>query len=163
MRTLSLHLLAGLVAAVAPAIVAPSMALAAPSGPVTLDSTIKLDKVVTENGQSRHELVAPQKVVPGNHLVFETTYHNTGKQGVDHFVVTNPVPAAVALETDATDAFDVSVDGGKTWGKLSELKVTGPNGAGRAAQAADVTHVRWVLPAIAPGATGTLDYHAVVR
>lgn len=140
----------------------PALALAAP-GAVALDSTIKLDKVVTENGQTRHELVAPQKVVPGNHLVFLTSYHNTSDKPVDHFVVTNPVPAPVALESVGTDTFDVSIDGGKTWGKLSQLTVVKPGAAPRAAQAADVTHVRWEIPVIAPGATGSLEYHAVVR
>ncbi|WP_353228887.1 hypothetical protein [Novosphingobium sp.] len=141
---------------------APALALAAP-GAVSLDSTIRLDKVITEKGLTRHELVAPQKVVPGNHLVFMTSYRNTGDKPVDHFIVTNPVPSAVALETAGGDSFEVSVDGGKTWGPLAQLTVAKPGAAPRSAQSADVTHVRWVIPAIAPGATGTLEYHAVVR
>ena len=140
----------------------PVLALAAPAT-VSLDSTIKLDKVTTENGQARHELVAPQKVVPGNHLLFMTSYRNTGDKPVDNFVVTNPVPSAVALESAGADNFQVSVDGGKTWGKLAQLSVSPVGGSVRAAQAGDVTHVRWVIPMIAPGASGTLQYHAVVR
>ena len=108
-------------------------------------------------------MVEPQKVVPGNHLVFITKYRNTGDKPVDHFVVTNPVPSPVALESAGADNFDVSVDGGKTWGKLSGLTVVKPGAAPRAAEAADVTHVRWEIPVIAPGAAGTLEYHAVVR
>ena len=67
------------------------------------------------------------------------------------------------LSDDSAGEFDVSVDGGKTWGKLSQLSVTKPGASARAAEAADVTHVRWVIPVIAPGAAGTLEYHAVVR
>lgn len=140
----------------------PAMALAA-GGTVSLDSTIKLDKVVTDKGQTRHELVAPEKVVPGNHLVFMTSYRNNGDKPFDHFVVTNPVPSAVALESVDNGQFDVSVDGGQTWGKLAQLTVAKPGAAPRAAQAGDVTHVRWVIASIAPGASGTLEYHAVVR
>lgn len=158
MRNFSRNVVTALVVLAA----APALALAAP-GAVSLESSIKLDKVVTENGQTHHEYVAPQKVVPGNHLLFVTSYRNTGDKPVDHFVVTNPVPSPVALESAGADNFDVSVDGGKTWGKLSQLSVTKPGASARAAEAADVTHVRWVIPVIAPGAAGTLEYHAVVR
>ena len=152
-----------LIMALAALIATPALALAAAAGSVALDSSIKLDKVITEGGQTRHELVAPQKVVPGNHLLFVTDYHNTGAKVVDHFVVTNPVPSAVALEeAPAGDAL-VSVDGGKSWGKLALLHVALPGGGSRAAQAEDVTHVRWVVPVIAPGASGTLSYRAIVR
>ena len=137
-------------------------ALAA-DGPVTLDSTVKLDKLVTEGGQTKHQLVEPKKVVPGNHLVFLTTYHNSGAKPVTRFVVTNPLPAAVVLADDATGGFEASVDGGKSWGQLPALRLDDGKGGKRAAQASDVTHVRWVVPVIAPGASGTREYHAVVR
>ncbi len=155
-KTLPKALLVGLAALVA----LPGAAFAA--GPVSLESGIKLDKVITENGQTRHELVAPEKVVPGNHLVFVTQYRNTSDKPVDRFVVVNPVPNVVALEPAATDAYEVSVDGGKSWGALAALKVS-VAGESRAAQATDVTHVRWVIPVIAAGAGGVLEYHALVR
>jgi hypothetical protein len=156
MRMISKTLLGGFMALVA----LPCAAFAA--GPVSLESGIKLDKVITENGKTRHEFVAPEKVVPGNHLVFVTQYRNTSDKPVDKFVVVNPVPNVVALEPSATDAFEVSVDGGKSWGALAALKVSAA-GESRAAQATDVTHVRWVIPVIAAGASGSLEYHALVR
>ena len=58
---------------------------------------------------------------------------------------------------------DVSVNGGKSWGKLASLTVTAPDGTKRAAQASDVTHVRWTLALLAPGASGTVTYRAIVR
>lgn len=163
MRMISKALLGGFVALAA----LPLCAVASPSamaatGPIALESGIKLDKVITENGKTRHELVAPDKVVPGNHLVFVTQYRNTSDKPVDKFVVVNPVPAVVALEPSANDAFEVSVDGGKNWGALTALKV-GEGATARAALATDVTHVRWVIPVIAAGASGNLEYHALVR
>ena len=158
MRTFSRNVMTAMVILVA----SPVLALAAP-GAVALDSSIKLDKITTVNGQTTHEFVAPQKVVPGNHLLFVTQYRNTSDKPVDHFVVTNPVPSPVELESVGADNFEVSVDGGKSWGKLAQLTVTKPGAAMRAAQDADVTTVRWVIPVIAPGASGTLQYHAVVR
>jgi len=130
---------------------------------VSLSSDVKVDKVVVENGKETHVLTPPQKVVPGDKLVFSTQYHNNGASPVDSFVVTNPLPAGVAyLAEDAANAL-VSVDGGKTWAALEKLTVADGKGGTRPAQAADVTHVRWSIAVIAPGASGSVSYHAIVR
>jgi uncharacterized repeat protein (TIGR01451 family) len=130
---------------------------------VSLTSDVKVDKVVTENGRETHVMAAPEKVVPGDKLVFSTQFHNNGSSPVDSFVVTNPLPAGVAYSTEGSENAVVSVDGGKTWGPLASLTVADGKGGQRAAQATDVTHVRWSIPVIAPGASGTVSYHAIVR
>jgi uncharacterized repeat protein (TIGR01451 family) len=142
-----------------------SLGLAAPAlaADVTLSSEVKVDRLITENGQKRHVLMPAIKVVPGENLVFTTVYRNTGAKPADHFVVTNPIPAAVRLSDDGFGGFEVSVDGGRAWGKLSGLSVSDGKGGQRAAQAADVTHLRWVVPTIAPGGSGSLEYHGIVR
>lgn len=122
-----------------------------------------LDKIVVENGREKHVMAEPKIVVPGDKLVFATAYRNTGSAAVNNFVVTNPIPAGVMLAPEGAASADVSVDGGKTWGKLMSLTVTGANGVKRAAQSSDVTHVRWTLAQVAPGASGTVSYHAIVR
>jgi hypothetical protein len=142
--------------------------LLAAESPVTLHSEpIMLDKIATVAGQTTHTLVDPavthDKVIPGSHLVVVTDYHNTSDKPVDHFVVTNPLPAALMLADDGMGDFEVSVDGGKSFGKLSALAVTDAKGGKRAAEASDVTALRWIIPQIAPGASGKLEYHAVVR
>lgn len=148
-----------------------ALALAAPvtsahaqgAQPVELKGEVKLDKLVTEDGKSRHELVAPDVVVPGDHLVFTTSYRNTGSETIKDFIVTNPLPAGVMLASESAAGLDVSVDGGKTWGKLAQLSVTEANGALRPAQASDVTHLRWILPVLNPGQQGNLQFFAIVR
>lgn len=130
--------------------------------PIELKGDVKVVKVVVENGQEKSVLIDPKVVVPGDKLIFSTAYRNAGGEAVKDFVVTNPIPAGVALAPLGADKLEVSVDGGKTWGRLAALKVN--NAAGpRAAEAGDVTHVRWVLPVLAPGASGTLTYNALVR
>lgn len=131
--------------------------------PIELKGDVQLDKVVVENGREKHIMVEPKVVVPGDKLVFATAYRNTGATAVSNFVVTNPIPAGVALAQGDAPMADVSVDGGKTWGKLANLTVTGKDGVKRAAQSSDVTHIRWTLASVAPGASGTLTYRAVVR
>lgn len=147
---------------------AASLPARAADAPVTLTSEpIKLDKITVTAGQTSHQVVDPavthDKVVPGSHLIVVTDYHNISARPLDHFVVTNPLPAALMLSDDGFGDFEVSVDGGKTFGKLAALSVADAKGARRPAQAADVTTLRWVIAQIAPGASGKLEYHAVVR
>ena len=154
---LTAGLAAGLTLAAAPVLAAPS------AGQVSLQGDVKVEKTVVANGASTRVLVTPQKVVPGDRLVFSTAYHNNGASAVDHFVVTNPLPKGVAYAAEGSEASEVSVDGGKSWGQLAKLTVADGKGGQRPAQSTDVTHVRWMVAVIAPGATGAVSYHAVVR
>lgn len=132
--------------------------------PITLSGDVKAVKTVTDaDGKERTELVDPATIIPGDRLVFGTDYANKGAEAVSNFVVTNPLPAPVRLAPDADPALDVSVDGGKSWGVLATLSMTNPDGTTRPATYADVTHVRWVLASIAPGASGRLTYPAIIR
>lgn len=137
-------------------------ALAQPSQPVELKGDVKVDKLVVENGREKHVMVAPNVVVPGDKLLFATDFRNNGSIAVKDFVVTNPIPEGVMLAPQGAEQLEVSVDGGKSWGKLAQLKVSDTAGP-RAAQSSDVTHIRWILPVLAPGAKGTLSYNAIVR
>lgn len=152
--------------ATAAALCVPAMPLAAQAtpSPIVLKGDVKAVKVITDkDGKQRSELVQPDTVVPGDRLVFGTDYANNGAEPVKNFVVTNPLPSAVRLAPDADPALEVSVDGGKTWGALAKLTVTNADGTTRAATHEDVSHVRWVLSSIAPGASGRLTYPAIIR
>lgn len=131
--------------------------------PVELKSDVMVEKTVTENGAEKKVLVEPTVVVPGDRLVFRNAYKNVGSEAVKDFVLTNPIQAGVELSGEGTESLQVSVDGGKQWGLLATLKVADGKGGERAALPADVTHVRWVLPNIAVGASGTVSFHAIVR
>lgn len=142
---------------------APSLADAAKAGQVQLESDVKVEKVIAENGTVKKTWVTPQVVVPGDRLVFSVRYRNVSADKVDNFVVTNPIPQPVMLAAEGAEALEVSVDGGKAWGKLGVLQVVDGKGDQRAALNSDVTHVRWTLPVLNPGASGTLTYSAIVR
>ena len=129
--------------------------------PVTLDSDVKVERTVVDDGVSEQVLTAPVDVVPGDKLVFETSYANNGSEVVENFVVTNPLPAAVKLAAEDA-SFVVSVDGGKTYAaSVADLSVSSE--AGRKAELADVTHIRWTLARLEPGERGSLSYQAIVR
>ena len=135
----------------------------AAAGAVVLKGDVKIETTVVDKGVEKTVLVTPKIVVPGNHLLFSTSYRNESAAPVQNFVVTNPVPAGIAVAAPDAASLTVSVDGGKTWGKLAALVVKDTKGAARPAQAGDVTHVRWTLATIAPGTGGAVAYHAIVK
>ena len=152
-----------------------------PRADVKIDSTIMVERSETSaSGETVTKLLDPAtvKVIPGDKLLFVNAYRNTGQNAVTGFVVNNPVHAAVALTEVVEDWALVSVDGGKNFGKLSELTVTetvatgteetgetaAPVQTSRPAVASDVTHIRWVLTSpIAPGASGELRFRGIVK
>lgn len=142
-------------------------ALAVVDAVSVVSEPLMLDQITLADGRATHHLVDPSvthdKVIPGSHVVIVMDYRNTSAQTVDHFVVTNPLHKALMLSDDAGAAYEVSVDGGRTFGKLGALSVSDGKGGMRAAQASDVTGLRWNIPRIAPGASGKLEFHAVVR
>lgn len=141
----------------------PAQAFAA--NQVALDNSVFVERVSTDaQGKQKILLEEPKVVVPGDRLVFVLAYRNAGAQPADKFVITNPMPAAVRF-ADAGDSRPlVSVDGGKQWGLLSDLAVPMSDGSRRAAQPADVTHIRWAFQNPIPvGGTGKLMFRGVVK
>lgn len=127
--------------------------------PIALITSTQL-VAVTDDGE---ELAAPTSVVPGDTLQFTTRYANQSGAVVTQFVVSNPVPANIALTPQAAGATEVSVDGGTVWGPLSSLEITLEDGTRRAATSADVTHLRWVIATLAPEEQGSVSYRGIVK
>jgi hypothetical protein len=72
------------------------------------------------------------------------------------FVVESAVPGPLAFQRAADEAVEVSIDGGRTWGRLGQLRK-----GERLASAEDVTHLR--LRVARAGTAGQLTYSAIVR
>jgi len=140
----------------------PAMALA---NGVVLTSTVFVEKDVTDaQGRKAVVLEEPNVVTPGDRLVFLLNYRNTDQRPAADFVVTNPMPAAVAYQGTADGGAEVSIDGGRSWGQLGTLKITEAGGTVRGARPEDVTHIRWALKqAIPSGSVGKLSFRGIVR
>ena len=109
-------------------------------------------------------LEEPKLVLPGDQLVFVVRYKNVGAQPASKFSVTNPITRAVAFSGTADGTETVSIDGGKSWGFLSQMKVSKADGTTRPALPGDVTHVKWNLnQTLAAGSAGKLVFRGVVR
>lgn len=145
------------------ALAAPAAAAAA--DPVSLTSKVFVERVRPgPDGKPVTVREEPGVVTPGDRLAFVLSYRNSGAQPATGFTLTNPIPPSVDfVGTDDRDA-SVSVDGGKSWGALTSLKVVGPDGTSRPAVPADVTHIRWSLgQPIAAGSGGELSFRGVVE
>jgi len=164
MRIFSMRVMIAALALAAPAVV---LAQVAPPPAVALVSKIQVVKQVKDaGGKVQRELREPTSVVPGDPLVVWLTYKNGSAKPASSFVVNNPIPNQVEFTGLGENSGwgVVSVDGGKTFGALAALRVTGKDGKPRAAIPYDVTHVRWSFKQpIAPGTGGTLSFYGVVK
>jgi uncharacterized repeat protein (TIGR01451 family) len=148
----------------------PAHAVAMGEG-VTLASVAMIERVeVDAAGREKTVLKSPGEViiVPGDRVVFTLTYSNKGSLPATGFRATNPMPGPVQFIGASEEWAEVSVDGGKSWGKLSALTVSSKAADGseatRSATPEDVTHVRWVFAnAIAPGSQGSISYRGVIK
>jgi uncharacterized repeat protein (TIGR01451 family) len=129
----------------------PTLASAAAPA-VSLSNDVFTERTVTRAGRSETVLTPPALAMPGDTLLFATRYRNARAATVRNVVVTNAVPAGLTLSDHATPGALVSLDGGRRFVPLASI--SGREG---------ITHVRWTLPAVAPGSEGMLQFRAVVR
>jgi hypothetical protein len=131
-------------------------ALAGPIS-VALDSAIYVERA---NGLTR-TLQQADRLSRGDRVVTILSWQKQRGPSTTNagFTLTNPVPRKVAYQGSAREDEEVSVDGGRTWGRLGELTV-----GQRLATPEDVTHVRWhVAPSQAARGQGRIAYSGIVR
>lgn len=116
--------------------------------------------VFIENRQddAMRSLEQADELARGDRVVTILRWYRLGG-GDRGFTITNPLPRTIAYQQSSRSDELVSVDGGKTWGRLGELRV-----GSRLAIPEDVTHVRWrISPRLAALGSGKIAYRGVVR
>jgi uncharacterized repeat protein (TIGR01451 family) len=101
-------------------------------------------------------------------LIVSVRFTNASESVLDTVRITSPIPADVKYVPGSASGPGsevlFSVDQGQTFARPVELKLPAGDGGTRAADAADYTHVRWVLLApLDAGATGVARFRAVPR
>lgn len=142
-----------------------NFALAASSLQLSNQVFQELDVKGTD-GKVERKTVPAATVVPGTEVFYVINYKNTGDQPAEKIAITNPMPSELeyvsTIGPSATG--EVSVDGGRNYGDLANLTVTGTDGASRAAKSSDVTHVRWKLASsLKPGDEGKVSFRAKLK
>lgn len=136
------------------------------ASPITVTNVVQVErKAVDAAGKETLSYEDTSVVVPGDRLLVTLSYRYTGTEPLPGFRITNPLDASMMFDRAFDgDASIVSVDGGKSWGDLANLTVSGANGTVRPAGNADVTHVRFPFAEpLAAGASGQRRFYAVVR
>lgn len=127
---------------------------AAAQAQVALDSAVYVERADPAVGRT---LEPARQLSRGDRVVYVMRWQRVAGSG--GFTVTNPLPRSVYFQGSADGSEEVSIDGGRSWGKLENLRL-----GNRFATAEDVTHVRWkVAPAQAAQGAGRIAYSAIVR
>ena len=135
----------------------------AQAAPVTIANTVFVEReVAIGNGSSAKVLEPARTLRRGDRLVYVVSWRAPQARG-EHLTITNPLPRTIAYQRSADGDEDVSVDGGRSWGKLDALRVR-DGSVWRYATPQDVTHVRWnVPPQLALAGSGRLTWSGIVR
>ena len=134
------------------ALTVPAATFAAPL--IELDSAVFVERVQPGKGRLLQPVSSLRR---GDRVVYVVSWYKMGGNGA--FTVTNPLPRSVYYQGSADGSEEVSIDGGKRWGKLDMLRI-----GARIATPEDVTHVRWHISAgDAARGSGEITYSAIVR
>jgi uncharacterized repeat protein (TIGR01451 family) len=122
--------------------------LAAP-GPISIKAIAEVEQSSQSEGRDTSKLIPADRVVSGDTVIYTLEVHNTAPIAVPRPVVTYAIPthmtyvpnSAVGPGTEVT----YSIDAGRSFDALENLRIQEPGGQFRAATAADYTHIRWQL------------------
>jgi hypothetical protein len=139
-------------------------ALACTATPLAAESTVKLGSAVyiersepALGGGTIRKIEPASTLRRGDRVVLAVEWD--GPRRGTNFTVTSPVPRTLHFQRSSEREQEVSVDGGKNWGLLKDLRI-----GNRHATPEDVTHIRWhVSRNDAAMGTGRFTYSAIVR
>ncbi|MDD5057073.1 MAG: hypothetical protein PHQ60_04305 [Sideroxydans sp.] len=142
-------------------------AFAAP-GEVEMNSFAERETMTVKNGKKVMVRTPVDKAVPGDEIIYTTTFKNLTAKPAAHIVITNPVPnSSVYVANSATgNSTDItySVDGGNNFAPAEKLIVKTKEGKTRLAQPAEYTHIRWTYKGdLGAGKSGEISFHAAIK
>lgn len=141
-----------------------AMLLSVPAAAMTASQTVEVERQIKQaNGQVKIVTTPPDKVLPGDMLVYTVDFHNDKDEVTDDFRIDMPVPKEIIyLEGSAQQSGAIvlySVDGGNNYQQREQLLVRVAEGGTRSAVAEDITHIRWTLTGkVMPGDRGKIKF-----
>ena len=137
-------------------------------GPVSF-ANIAQKQVITvdSNGNEAVELTDVGVMVPGDTVIYTSTFTNIGGQTVSNIVVNNPIPTntkyVIFSAQGANTLVSFSIDGGATYAAPADLTVTEASGVSRAAKPEEYTDIRWVYEAdLAATESSSVNFKVVI-
>jgi uncharacterized repeat protein (TIGR01451 family) len=140
----------------------------ASSSPLEIRAVAEVESKSIVAGREVVKLIAADRVVPGDRVIYTLEVLNTGATPLDAPVVVHPVPEHMQYVADTAVGpgaqVSYSVDGGRSFDRAENLKVLGSDGHPRLALAADYTHIRWQLKnSLKPNSMAFVRFRALVK
>jgi uncharacterized repeat protein (TIGR01451 family) len=129
-------------------------------------------EVVEVQGGSRTvKLVPAQTASPGDVVQYTLTYTNKGDEVARDASIDDPIPKGTTFVANSAAGESARIvyssDGGKSFAPAEQLvrEVRLPSGVleKRPVSPGEYTHVRWIIPQVPPGATGTVSFRVRVN
>ncbi len=143
-------------------------AWAKPQVNITIEA--KKEVVVTEDGKQVKTLIEAKDIFPGETILYALIYNNAGDEAATNLVVSDPIPEGTAyVAGSASEAGDLSfsIDGGATYKKptLLTYEIAQKDGTKvtHVASPEEYTHIRWILPKVTAGESGTINFKVFVK
>ncbi|NNC38380.1 MAG: hypothetical protein EX271_06045 [Acidimicrobiales bacterium] len=149
--------------AIIAALVAGTALIGTSSWALTAEQTVEREIIVkNEDGSETVKREEADTVVPGESIVYSINYYNDLDKPAENVVLVMPVPTELTFSEGSADFDGVqttfSTDGGKTFALRESVVVKRDDNSTRAADAADITHVKWVVASITPDQRGSLSF-----
>lgn len=142
-------------------------AFADEAGHLSVRTVVQKEVTLTDAGETETKLVPADSVVPGEKVVYTIAFTNISGNAAADVVITNPIADSLTYVEGSAfgpgTEIQFSIDGGNTFASRDDLAVI-EAGVSRAANADDLTHIRWVMrEELATGAQGTARFSAVLK
>ena len=123
---------------------------ATPSHDVVVSSALeRIVAAAPDDGAPDVQIASGTVASHADQLIVSVRFTNVSAFVVDHVRITSPIPSDVKYVPGSASGPGsevlFSVDNGRTFARPAELTLPAHNGGARLADAADYTHVRWVL------------------
>ena len=129
---------------------------------ISLQSSVFIEHTSRDaDGRNTRQIEPAAQLERGDRVVLLLDWQSGERNNA--FMVTTPIPESMRFRGSGHATEAVSVDGGRSWGELGELRIR-ENGQSRLASASDVTHVRWRISSReAARGSGRIAFSAIVR
>ena len=120
-----------------------------PGDPLSVKAIAEVEQATGERGRETTKLVAADRVVSGDEVIYTLEIRNTSAASVRKPTVIYAVPDHMVYVADSAvgpgTEVSYSIDSGRSFDAPESLQVHESGGEPRLAKAADYTHIRWQL------------------
>ena len=120
--------------------------------------------IVDVDGNETTSYSQATEVEPGERVRYSLAYANDGSDMAENVSLVMPVPNVVTyVEGSALGSVEFSADNGRSYAAREDLMI-GTGEYARLAVSEEITHIKWAFSdPIAPAATGTVSFEAVLK